>query len=231
MSKKFTAYNLIIKTKLMKTKSLVTIAAILLTGIVYAQNKTTFGVRAGVNFQNLTGKDAEDNDLDNKLKTGFNAGVNAEIPVGIDFYLQPGVLFSTKGAKYENSDDKINLSYIEVPVNFIYKPELGTGRLILGFGPYAAFAVNGKYKPENGNDIDIKFENEISAQQLLTGLYLKRFDAGANILFGYEWANRFSAQLNAGLGLVNIVPKVEGTNTDATTKNTGFGVSLGYRFQ
>ena len=36
--------------------------------------------------------------LDNKLKTGFNAGVNAEIPVGVDFYVQPGLLFSTKGA-------------------------------------------------------------------------------------------------------------------------------------
>jgi len=216
----------------MKTKFLsAAIVAALLSVSVYAQTKTTFGVRAGINFQNLNGKDAEDDKLNNKLKTGFNAGVNAEIPVGIDFYLQPGILFSTKGAKYENSDNKINLSYIEVPVNFIYKPELGTGRLILGFGPYAAFAVGGKYKPENGDDIDIKFENEITAQQLLTGLYAKRFDAGANLLFGYEWANRFSAQLNAGLGLVNINPKVEGMSTDATAKNTGFGVSLGYRFQ
>ena len=139
------------------TKICAVVIALLLTTGIFAQQKTTFGIRGGVNFQNLNGKDASDDKLDNKLKTGFNAGVNAEIPVGIDFYLQPGVLFSTKGAKIEDTDNKISLSYVEVPVNFIYKPELGEGRMILGFGPYAAFAVGGKYKPENGNDVDIEF--------------------------------------------------------------------------
>ncbi|HUM66655.1 MAG TPA: porin family protein [Chitinophagaceae bacterium] len=215
----------------MKAKNLViAIAAILFSGAIYAQSATTFGIRAGVNFQNLTGEDFDGDKLENKLKTGFHAGLNAEIPVGIDFFVQPGVLFSTKGAKVFDSDDKVNLSYIEVPVNFVYKPELGTGRLILGFGPYAAFAIGGQYKPENGNDIDIEFENEITAAQAISGVYFKRFDAGANLLFGYEFANKLSVQLNGGLGLVNINPKVEGLSTDSKTKNTGFGVSLGYRF-
>ena len=101
--------------------------------------------RAGVNFQNLNGKDEDGDKLDNKLKTGFNAGVNAEIPVGIDFYVQPGLLFSTKGSKFDDANGEIkrNISYIEIPVNFLYKPELGDGRMLLGFGPYAAFAVGG----------------------------------------------------------------------------------------
>ena len=94
----------------MKTTKIcaVVIATLLTTGI-FAQQKTTFGIRAGVNFQNLNGKDAGDDKLENKLKTGFNAGVNAEIPVGIDFYVQPGVLYSTKGAKVEDTDNKISL--------------------------------------------------------------------------------------------------------------------------
>ena len=214
----------------MKTKLLAIAAATFLTTAAFAQSKTTFGIRAGVNFQNLNGEDATGDKLDNKLKTGFHAGVNAEIPVGVDFYLQPGVLYSVKGAKAEGSDAKINLSYIEVPVNFIYKPELGTGRLILGFGPYVAYAISGKYKPDSGNDVDIEFENEVSPAQYASGLYTKPLDAGANLLFGYEFANKLSLQLNAGLGLVNINTKVEGVDTDAKTKNTGFGVSLGYWF-
>jgi hypothetical protein len=215
----------------MKTKIIAVVISTLFTTAIFAQSKTTFGVRAGVNFQNLNGEDATGDKLDNKLKTGFHAGVNAEIPVGVDFYVQPGVLFSLKGAKADDSDDKINLSYVEVPVNFIYKPALGTGRLVMGFGPYAAFAVGGKIKPDNGDDIDIEFENEITTAQALSGVYYaKRFDAGANILFGYEWANNFSVQLNAGLGLVNINPDIEGVDTDAKTKNTGFGLSVGYRF-
>jgi hypothetical protein len=214
----------------MKTKTLfIAVCATLFSTAIVAQSKTTFGVRAGVNFQNLNGEDEGGDDLDYKLKTGFNAGVNAEIPVGIDFYVQPGVLFSTKGAKLDDSDDKINLSYVEVPINFIYKPALGTGHLIMGFGPYAAFAIGGKYKPDSGDDIDIEFDNEITPVQAATGVYFKRFDAGANLLFGYEWSNKLSVQLNAGLGLLNINPKIGGADTDAKTKNTGFGLSLGYR--
>ena len=41
-------------------------------------------------------------------------------------------------------------------------------------------------------------------------LYFKPFDAGANFVAGYEFSNRFSAQLNAQLGLVNINPKYDG---------------------
>lgn len=204
----------------MKTKTLcIAVAATLFSTAIFAQSKTTFGIRAGVNFQNLNGKDANDDKLDNKLKTGFNAGVNAEIPVGIDFYLQPGLLFSTKGAKADVGDGKINLSYLELPVNFIYKPELGTGRMVLGFGPYAAYAIGGKTKDP---DADIEFGDHPGE--------LKRFDAGANLLAGYEFSNKLSFQLNAGLGLVNINNRPSG-DSKSSLKNTGFGVSLGYRFQ
>src|SRR3954464_11000516 len=103
--------------------------------ICHAQTQNiSFGVRAGVNFQNLTGKDASGDKYENKLKTGFDIGANVEIPVATDFYLQPGVLFATKGASQKVGDGKTNLSYIEIPVNFIYKPLLGAGHLLLGVG-------------------------------------------------------------------------------------------------
>jgi hypothetical protein len=58
---------------------------------------------------------------------------------------------------------------------------------------------------------------------------LKRFDAGGNLLAGYEFANKLSFQLNAQLGLVNINPEISGSDK-TKYRNTGFGVSLGYRF-
>ena len=194
-----------------------------------AADKTTFGIRAGVNFQNITGKDDAGNKLDNKLKAGFNLGVNAEIPIAPEFYIQPGVLFTTKGAKAKGSDAKINISYIEVPVNFLYKPELGDGHLLLGVGPYIAFGVGGKVKG-GGIDQDIKFKNEVTPSEAMAAPYLKRIDAGGNLLFGYELSNRFSAQLNAQLGLVKINPKITGVSDNSKWHNTGFGVSVGYRF-
>lgn len=202
----------------------------LITGAAQAQNKTTFGVRAGVNFTNVNGKDESDDKLDNKMKVGFNVGVNAEIPLADEFFLQPGVLFSTKGAKAKEGDGKLNIAYVEVPVNFLYKPEVGDGKLLLGVGPYIGIGVGGKLKGD-GDDVDIKFTNDIKDINDLDGYPMKRLDFGGNLLFGYEFSNKFSVQLNAQLGLANLTPKVMGEKPEnAKAKNTGFGVSVGYRF-
>jgi hypothetical protein len=217
----------------MKTRMIALMAGLcLLMSTGFSQTKTAFGIRAGVNFQNINGEDASGEDWDYKLKTGFHVGVDVDIPIAQDFYIRPGVLFTTKGAKLDDDETKINLSYIEVPIGFAYKPMLGTGRLILGIGPYVAFAVGGKIKNDDAEE-DIEFENEISPTQAISGPpYLKSLDFGGNLFFGYEFSQHFFAQINAQLGMSNIMPKIEGVDDDdrGKAKNTGFGVSLGYRF-
>ncbi len=201
---------------------------------------TTFGIRAGVNFQNINGKDASDKKLTNDLMPGFNVGVNAEIPIAPGFYFQPGLLFSTKGAK--NSEvaagqtikSTIHISYVELPLNFLFKPTLGTGHLLLGFGPYVALGVDGKAKYEGaGASVteDIKFQKNVKTTDPQNVSYFKPMDAGANILAGYEFGNKLSFQLNAQLGMLKINPTYDGASNDKTSaKNTGFGLSVGYRF-
>lgn len=209
-------------------------AAISLTSKAQSKDAaTTFGVRAGVNFQNINGKEADGSSTDYKLKTGFNIGVNAEVPIAPDFYVQPGLLFTTKGAKVKvtGADDaKVNLSYLEIPINLLYKPEIGGGKLLLGVGPYFAFGVGGKLK-QGSNDETIKFKNEVTVSEASSAPYFKRFDAGGNLLFGYEMSSKLSFQLNAQLGMVKINPKITGVSSDKTKyHNTGFGISVGYRF-
>ncbi|TAL47704.1 MAG: PorT family protein, partial [Chitinophagaceae bacterium] len=117
---------------------------------------TSFGLRAGVNFQNINGKDDNGDKLKNDMLTGFNIGLNAEIPVGVDFYFQPGLLYTIKGAKSkdvilgETFNSKVKISYLELPLNFLYKPMLGKGHLLLGFGPYVALGLSGKVTYEGG---------------------------------------------------------------------------------
>jgi hypothetical protein len=61
--------------------------------------------------------------------------------------------------------------------------------------------------------------------------YARRLDAGCNFLFGYEFIKKISVQLNAQLGIVNINPRIKDWNPDKSkSKNTGFGLSVGYRF-
>lgn len=195
--------------------------------------KTTFGVRAGINFQNINGKDPEGDKLDNKIKTGFNIGVNAEIPLVKEFYLQPGILFTTKGYRHPDAfmgrDFKVNLSYIEIPVNFLYKPAFGPGHILLGVGPYLAFGVGGNVKLGD-EESDVEFDKDIDLGQYATGKYFRRGDAGLNFLAGYEFNNKFSAQLNAQLGLAKINPNIKDVSEETAYRNTGFGISIGYRF-
>jgi hypothetical protein len=220
----------------MKTRILATAVLALFSTALFAQKmtydagRTTFGVRAGVNFFNITGKDANGDKYSNHINTGFNVGVNAEIPVGTGSYLQPGILYSQKGAEF-SGDNEVDLSYIEVPVNFVYKPVLGTGRLLLGFGPYIGVGLDGKVKSSNGTKTDVEFTND-HATETDTPTYAeyKRLDYGGNLLAGYELANNLSFQLNAQLGLTNLAPATNGTDSKAKQNNTGFGVSVGYRF-
>lgn len=194
-------------------------------------SKFSLGVTAGLNFQNINGQDLLNNTLSNRLVPRLHAGVNAEVPLADDFYLQPGVLFATKGTKFESSNNTLNLSYVEVPVHLLYKPVLGSGRLLLGVGPYVGFAVGGSITPQNGASQPVIFEKEVNLLQVATQRYYRGFDAGGNLLFGYEMNNRIRIQLNAQLGMVNIAPNVSGlSNNNLNLRNTGFGLSAGYRF-
>jgi hypothetical protein len=224
----------------MKTK-LISIVVIFLFSLTYATaqhqgSKISFGVLGGVNFQNLTGKDYAGDKLENKLITGFHVGANVQIPLVPEFYFQPGLLFSTKGGKYEGNSvtSTTRLSYIEVPLNFMYKGLLGTGYVFLGLGPYIGYAVMGNVQDEGGTNSlkrDIEFQNVVALDDPLTVPYAKALDVGGNIFFGYEMAVGVFAQLNAQLGLVKINPEYEVLADDkSVVKNTGFGLSLGYRF-
>ena len=201
----------------------------------------TLGIRAGVNLQKIYGDDFLGGKLDNDFKTGFHAGINADLFISEGLYLQPGLLYSTKGAKKTNNNIEYtqNISYIELPVNFLYKPQLGSGRLLLGAGPYAAYGISGKSKTKSGDaavELDAKFKNKITAAEYATALlnaayYLKPFDFGGNVLIGYELNSGFSLQLNGQLGLSQINPRADGVGADKSSwKNMGFGASLGYRF-
>jgi hypothetical protein len=217
------------------------ITMILASGLILAasaQAQTSFSIRAGVNFQNLNGEDESGTKHEFKMATKWHVGVEADVPVGTDFYFRPGLIFNNKGAKQsetilgEKYEIKMNAAYIDVPLSFVYKPQVGAGRAILGFGPYAGFGISGKAKAEiagQEEEQDIEFKNDVKSSDP-DGLYLKRLDAGANIFAGYEFTPNIFVQLNAQLGLVNIEPKYEGEKPESKTKHTGFGISIGYRF-
>jgi len=200
---------------------------VLSASFALAQEKTklSFGILGGVNLQNLNGKLSSGDKLKNDMLLGFHGGVNVQIPIAPEFYFQPGLMFATKGAKNTYTilgaefTDEIKINYIELPLNLVYKGALGNGFVMLGFGPYLAYGIGGKQIFEGK---DLTFER---------GVDYNAFDAGANIFAGYETANGLFLQLDTQFGMLNIKPEDENSlNDQSTAKNTGFGLSLGYRF-
>jgi hypothetical protein len=203
------------------------------------KGKTSFAILGGVNFQNLTGKNNNGDKLTNDMLVGFHAGMNIQIPIAPEFYFQPGLLFSTKGAKnsYGTLTGTYKLSYVEIPLNLVYKGAIGNGFVMLGFGPYLGFGIGGKSSIIDGSttyEKDVVFKSTVvSGDDLLTA-YFKAFDAGANIFAGFEMGGGLFLQLNAQLGMVKINPAdnriIKVYSDKLSIKNSGFGVSLGYRF-
>lgn len=204
-------------------KAMLSFAAMLIAGATFAQ--VQFGITAGPSFSSVTSKTMGGNKETSKLLTGIRAGLTVDLPLADEFYIQPSLLYVGKGGKdnVSNVDVKTNISYLELPINFMYKPEVGTGNLFIGLGPYIAYGLGGKTEMvNNGNAIssDIEWGDDNIGQ-------LKRIDAGANFQVGYELPMGLNFGLHTDLGLINIRGNGD---SDNMTKNTSFGVSVGYKF-
>jgi hypothetical protein len=226
----------------MKNKILFLLVALMLFG-VSAQSQTsgiTFGLRGGVNLQNINGKDLNGDKLEMNMVTRFHAGVVVGIPIAANFYIQPGLLYSTKGAKSSsdflglNMAAEYNISYVELPLNFLYRPALGNGHFLLGFGPYIAYGIGGKAKfniENTSTEEKIVFGNEYESLNPYDWKYFKNLDYGANLFFGFELSSGISLQINTQLGLAKINAKNKTYPNDKSSfMNTGFGLSVGYNF-
>jgi hypothetical protein len=226
----------------MKTRFISLLMILTLAGsfaIAQGTSKMSFGLKGGVNFQNLNGKNYTGDKLTNDMLIGYHAGVDVQIPIAPQFYFQPGLLYSMKGAKNTYTvtgteyTSTTKLSYIEMPLNLVYKALVGKGYFMLGFGPYVGYGFSGKVITEGGSttvDQKIKFQNVVETGEDPTVPYYKAFDIGGNIFAGYELANGLFFQFNTQLGMVKINPEYKILPDDkSSVKNTGFGLSLGYR--
>jgi hypothetical protein len=205
-------------------KVLLSAVAMLIAGLSFGQVK--WGVVAGPNFSSATVKSLGDKETSDLL-VGVRAGITADLPLADEFFIGTGLLYAGKGGKNkDNSDFKTTLSYLQLPILFTYKPQVGSGNLVLGVGPYLAYGLGGKHKGGIGN-----LTGDLKAFDDESGPYkLKRFDAGAGIQVGYELPQGVYFGLNTDLGLVNVANESTLAGEDFSWKNTSFGVSVGYKF-
>lgn len=174
----------------------------------------TVGIKIGMSGSSLSPGYTDISDYRHtfSLKGGFQGGGFLQIAIGKKLLIQPEILFVSKGAKETvndiNSSNEYNspnhINYIEFPVNILAKLSAGPGHFILGGGPAFAFARNNYYS-----------------------LYNRRFDAGLNMLTGYQWPIGFIINLNFTKGFSNVFDPLQGA---PKITNTSFGLCVGYVF-
>jgi hypothetical protein len=187
-------------------KKIIISMAIFAFGFANAQ-ETKFGVKGGFNLSNLTPSEGA------KSLLGFNIGGFAEVKLNEKFAIQPELLFSTQGSKFdiEGSMIKNSLSYLNIPVMFKYYV---ADKFNVEAGPQIGVLMSAKLKGD-GDSLDIKDA-------------YKSIDFGVNCGVGYSFSENISAGLRYNLGLSNILKSIEGETTNE--KNSVIQLSVGYKF-
>lgn len=172
----------------------------------FAQN-FEFGVKGGVNVSNFTGTNW--GDVKEKSLIGFHAGAFVSFFLGNNFAIQPEVLFSSQGAKYESATSKGNLK-----INYINVPILAKYRFANGFyleaGPQIGF-----------RESDLKNEGTVENHIKNTDLSL-----AGGLGFHSKMGLGIGARYTAGLSKVGDYDASNPLNPDY--KNGVFQLSLFY---
>lgn len=183
--------------------------------LVFSSNaQISFGAKAGVNFAKLTG------DIANaKSRTSFVFGAMAEIPITEKFSFQPELLYSSQGAKGEETDfdgtykEELKFDYLNLPLMAKYYV---AENFSLEVGPQIGFLLSAKeeydYPDESGSE-DVKDS-------------LESIDFVLNFGLGYKLDNGLNFGARYNLGLSNIAKGPDA----GKVRNGLFQITVGYFF-
>ena len=168
-------------------KKLITLIMMMFLGVaVFAQ--FTLGPKVGMTMGKLNTTFPE---VKEELKTGWQVG--AFVRFGKKLYIQPELMFVTKGGKitqdYEELSVKttVNLNSVQVPILIGYKLiDLKAINLRIMTGPAMSFVLNEKI------DIDTEIENPLTKDHIKNTIWSYQLGAGIDFLMftfdvRYEW--------------------------------------------
>ncbi|MFI5133150.1 MAG: porin family protein [Chitinophagales bacterium] len=183
------------------------------------------GFTAGASFANFHSKANGSSDNGNS-KIGLLAGMLVDVPLSSQFSFQPGLQLVQKGTKDEQTSGgstekvKLNINYVELPLNFLYNAKSNAGNFFIGAGPSVAFGISGKWKydaPGTSLTQNVKFGNSDQDD-------IKSMDVGANFTTGFCFPDGLFIAADYNMGISNLAP---GGSANGTLKSHYFGIRLG----
>lgn len=214
-----------------------------------AKGRIEYGVRAGLNISGIGGHDAFKTKLGYRTMAGFHVGGIVGIPVTNGFYVQPGLYFSSKGARtvYQENDRDYEYSekesmfpvYLEIPVLASFRTDISDNlKLNVDAGPYFAAGLGGKYsiRTEENDAGDIYTENktadffgksDMDTERFGAG----RFDFGLSFGAGLTILEHYHIGIKYDLGLLNMAIIDKFAYQEGYRMHNGtFAITLGYNF-
>jgi len=186
-------------------------AALLIAGTASAQHsseKFGIGVKGGLNVYNIN----NDDNTDYNSRVGFHAGLLGHLHLAPQLALQPEVVYSQQGVKYNvgNVETRLNLDYINVPLMVQYMFDNG---FRLQAGPQVGFLLGAKSK-FGSTEIDVKDQ-------------LNTVDFGIGAGIGYVHPpSGFGVDARYNLGLSNM----NENSAAGKSYNRGFQLGVFYLF-
>jgi opacity protein-like surface antigen len=193
-------------------------AGLFIAGAAHAQSPVRFGIKAGVNIANIIQNDG-DNNFKTDTKTGFNAGVTADIKLIEGLSFTPEVLYAQKGYKLTSGNNEYKRT-----TNFIDVPILASIRLAsplnLVVGPQVSFlmSTSTKYSTNAGSVTVNNNDSDNFKKSLLGGVIGLRYDLTDNVDVHGRYALDFQKN------------NENGTNETPEFKNQVWSFGLGYKF-
>jgi hypothetical protein len=173
-----------------------------------AQTTPKYGAYLGINSSNMSFS-GDGISIKGNSVAGLRISGMAELPLTeqISIMALPGI--SMKGSKLVG--EKVSLTYLDLPIYGVYNYDIGPGKALGGVGFYVGFALSGK---SGGEKIDFSKNGDA----------IKRTDAGANFLLGYELPDlgvKVLLTLSPGIASIS-------DDSDVKVKNSSFGFGVAY---
>lgn len=136
-----------------------TFALLVLCGCLWASEakaQVTLGLKGSLNIANVDANDEAGSDIDLNTRTAVGGGLYLQAGLGDVFALQVEGLYTPRGARGDDGNSTLSLSYIDVPLLFLVRVPAGDASIwpILYAGPVFSFETSCKLKDDAGDSID-----------------------------------------------------------------------------
>ncbi|MBL7741076.1 MAG: PorT family protein [Chitinophagaceae bacterium] len=169
-------------------------------GVLVSHAQLNFGVKAGLNMADITGKDV----YDYRSKAGIYVGGFASLDLTEKLSAKAEMFYSVQGARWDDDNEKTMLNYVQIPV--LLKYNIASG-FYAEAGPQVGFLL----KAKDNNEGDVYSIKE----------FVKKNDVSLVIGAGYAINERIGVNTRYNAGLVKFYDE---------EKNSVFQLGVTYTF-